>query len=288
MALLPPFPGRGSFPDLPDLQLGDHVCLPVGGDAERLSGIAGVAELGLRSGGQVAVFTDTETPDEMAAYLVARVPGAGSALAAGQLVVLACRDFHLAGGAFDPVRTVARYVAQIDVAEEQGYAGLWIVVDMAWALSGLPGTGLLLDYEAGANPGFADQRVAAVCVYDRSRFCPVLLEKACSAHPLTPGQARLRFARTTDPPGLALSGEVDLTNHRAFSALLTALQPAPGHITIDATGLRFADLRAADLLWAASSTRARGTTTITGSPLVNRLLELVGNNRSATGGQPDA
>lgn len=285
MALLPSFPGCGSFPDL---QLGDHACLPVGSDAERLSGTAGVAGFGLRSGGKVAVFTDTETPDEMAACLAARAPGAGSALTAGQLVVLACRDFYLAGGAFDPVRTVARCIAQIELAEEQGYAGLWIVVDMAWGLSGLPGTGLLLDYEAGANPEFADQRVAAVCVYDRNRFCPVLLEKACSAHPLTPGQAPLRFARTTDPPGLSLFGEVDLTNHRALSALLTALQPAPGHITIDATGLRFADLRAADLLWAASSARARGTTTITGSPMVNRLLELVGNNRSTTGGQPDA
>ncbi|MGH3906841.1 MAG: MEDS domain-containing protein [Pseudonocardiaceae bacterium] len=285
MALLPSFPGCGSFPDL---QLGDHACLPVGSDAERLSGIAGVAGLGLRSGGKVAVFTGTETPDEMAAYLAARAPGARSALAAGQLGVLDCQDFYLAGGAFDPAHTVARYIAQIELAEEQGYAGLWIVVDMAWALSRLPGTDMLLDYEAEANPGFADHRVAAVCVYDRSRFCPVLLEKVCSAHPLTPGQAPLRFARTTDPPGLALSGEVDLTNHLAFSALLTALQPAPGHITIDATGLRFADLRAADLLWAASCARAPGATTITGSPLVNRLLELVGNSRSATGGQSDA
>lgn len=285
MASLPSLPGCGSFPDL---RLGDHACLPVVGAAERLGGFAEIADLGLRSGAKVAVLADTETPDELAEYLVARAPGAGSALAAGRLEVLACRDFYLVEGVFDPVRTVARYTTQIDLAEEQGYAGLWVVVDMGWSLSGLPGTGLLLDYEAAVNPGFADQRVAAVCVYDRSRFCPALIEEVCSAHPLTPGQAPLRFARTTDPPGLALSGEVDLTNHRALGALLTALQPVPGHITIDATGLRFADLRAADLLRASSSARAQGATTIIGSPVVNRLLELVGNNQSTTGGQSDA
>ena len=285
MAVQPSFPGCESFPDL---QLGDHWCLPVDGDAERLSGTARFAELGLRGGGKVVVFTANETPDEMAALLADRLPGAAAAFAVGQLAVLACKDFYFPDGTFDPASTLSRYVAQIDLAEQQGYRGLWAAVDMGWILANEAGMGLLVDYEAGANPGFADRRVAAVCIYDRSRICPTLVEEICGAHPLTPGQAPLRFASTTDPPGLALSGEADLTNHRALTALLTLLHEAPGHITIDATGLHFADLRTADLLSDVSTARAAGTTTVHGSAVVNRLLELVADYRSTTGGLPDA
>lgn len=285
MALQPSFPGCESFPGL---QLGDHWCLPVGGDADRRCGTVRFAELGLRSGGKVVVFTATETPGEMAEFLAARLPGGAAALASGQLAVLAGEDFCLADGTFDPATTVSRYLAQIDLAEEQGYPGLWAAVDMAWILADVAGMELLADYEAAVNPGFADRRAAAVCIYDRSRICPTLVEEVCGAHPLTPGQAPLRFASTTDPPGLMLSGEADLTNHRALTALLNPLHAAPGHLTIDATGLRFADLRAADLLSSVSSARTTGTTTVHGSVVVNRLLELVANCRSTTGGQPDA
>ncbi|MGH3796286.1 MAG: MEDS domain-containing protein [Pseudonocardiaceae bacterium] len=283
MALLPSFPGFGSFATL---QLGDHLCLPVGSDAERLGGTVELTELGLRRGGKVIVFTASEEPDELAAHLTGRLPPAAAALALGQLQVLPCHDHYLVGGVFNPDRTVAEYFGQITLAEEQGYRGLWVAVDMTWSLSGLPGTGSLVDFEATANPGFADHRIAAVCIYDRTRFCPALLERACRAHPLTPGQAPLRFTRTTDPPGLTLSGEADLTNHGALTALLTALHTEPGHVTIDATGLRFADLRAADLLSGVSLARHQGTTTITGSLVVNRLLELTGDTRPAVGRRP--
>ncbi|MGH4026102.1 MAG: MEDS domain-containing protein [Pseudonocardiaceae bacterium] len=285
MAVQPSFSGCESFPDL---QLGDHWCLPVDGDADRLGGTARFAELGLCSGGKVVVFTAGETPDEMAAFLADRLPGAAAALTAGQLAVLDCRDVYLTDGTFDPATTVSRYLAQIDLAEQQGYPGLWAAVDMAWIQADRAGIGLLADYEAAVNPGFADRRVAAVCVYDRSRICPTLVEEICGAHPLTPGQAPLRFASTTDPPGLALSGEADLTNHRALTALLTPLHEAPGHITIDATGLHFADLRTADLLSDVSIARPAGATTVHGSPVVNRLLELVADYRSMTGGPPSA
>lgn len=285
MPLQPSFPGCDSFPDL---QLGDHWCLPVGCDADRLGGTARFADLGLRSGGKVMACTATETPAEMAAILAARLPAAAAALASGQLSVLSGEELCLAGGAFDPAVTISRYLAQVDLAEQQGYPGLWVAVDMAWILAATAGMDLLADYEAAVNPGFADRRVAAVCIYDRSRICSELVEEACGVHPLTPGQAPLRFATTTDPPGLMLSGEADLTNHRALTAVLDPLHALPGHLTIDATGLRFADLRTADLLSGVSSARARGTTTLHGSAVVNRLLELVADCRSTTGGQPDA
>lgn len=286
MTLRRPCCGFGSPPEL---QLGDHWCLPVGGDGERLGATAGIAEIGLRRDGKVAVFTSTETPDEMAGYLTAQVPGAAAAVASGQLSVRPCGGFHLSAGVLDTVRLLERYMAEVDLAEQQGYPGLWVAVDMAWILADPQGVGALLNYEAAVNPGFAGRRVAAGCIYDRTKLCRTLVERACAAHPLTPGQAPLRFAWTTHPPGLMLSGEADLTNHGALSTLLRAVHAMPGHVTIDATELWFADLRAADLLHGVFSARCRGSTTIAGSAVVHRLLELTaGRGSSGSGGGPDA
>ena len=285
MALLPSFPGRGSFADL---QLGDHLCLPVSSDAERLGGTAEFTDLGLRRDGKVIIFSDTETPDELAAQLPSLIPNTVAALAAGQVQVVPCRDIYLAGGAFDPRRTLARFIAQVELAVAQGYSGLWLAVDVAWSLSGLPDMHTLVAWEAAANAAIAAHPVTAMCVYDRTRFCPVLLEEVYKAHPMTPGQAPLRFARTIDPPGLLLSGEVDLTNHDALTALLHALHTVPGPITIDATRLHFADLRAADLLSGVRTTRRQGPTTIIGSTMLNRVLKLAEESRSAEERRPHA
>ncbi|HEY2762704.1 MAG TPA: MEDS domain-containing protein [Pseudonocardiaceae bacterium] len=285
MASLPSFPGRGSFADL---QLGDHLCLPVSSDTERLCGTVEFTGLGLRRDAKVIIFSDTETPDELAAHLPTLLPDAVPALAAGQVQVVPCRDIYLAGGAFDPGRTLAGFVAQVELAVAQGYSGLWLAVDVAWSLSGLPDTHTLVAWEAAANATIAEHPVTAMCVYDRTRFCPALLERVYKAHPMTPGQAPLRFARTLDPPGLLLSGEVDLTNHDALAALLCPLHTMPGHITIDATGLHFADLRAADLLSGVRAARRQCPTTIIGSTALNRVLELAEKTRPAEGRRPHA
>lgn len=285
MAVLPSFLGWESFADP---ELGDHLCLPVDSDAERLAETFRFAEAGLDRGGKVLIFTYTETPEEMAAQLTVRVPGAETAFPTGQLDVLDCRDIQLADGVFDPGRLMAWSLAQLDLAREQGYSGLWVVADMAWGLSGLLDVSTLLDWEMSVNPAFADGRLAAACIYHRNHFPPEMIEAICTAHPLTPDQAPLRFSRTTDPPGLALCGELDLTNHRALAALLTSLHSLPGHITIDATGLRFADLRAVDLLSGTSHVRGPGATTITGSPVVMRLLQLTGGAGPATCGSLNA
>lgn len=285
MASLPSFPGSGSFADL---QLGDHLCLPVSSDTERLGGTAEFTDLGQRRDGKVIIFSDTETPDELTAHLPTLLPDAAAALATGQVKVVPCREIYLAGGAFDAYRTLTGFIAQVELAVTQGYSGLWVAVDMAWSLPGLPDTHALVAWEAATNATIAEHPVTAMCVYDRTRFGPALLDGVSKAHPMTPGQAPLRFARTTDPPGLMLSGEVDLTNHDALAALLGALHTVPGHITIDAAALRFADLRAADLLSGVRAARPRGETTITGSTGLNRLLKLAEESRPAAERRPHA
>jgi uncharacterized protein CbrC (UPF0167 family) len=184
MAVTASFPGL--WP-LADLELGDHLCLPVDSDRERFAGTARMTGIALRRGGKMLVITHTETPDEMAEHLMARVPGADAALAGGQLELMPCRDFALAGGTFDPEHLRSMCDAQNNLAEQQGYAGLWAVADMTWDLTNPLSAGWLVDCEAAANLEFADRRRVAVCIYNRNMFCPKLLAEVCSAHPMTPG-----------------------------------------------------------------------------------------------------
>lgn len=51
--------------------------------------------------------------------------------------------------------------------------------------------------------------------------------------------ALLRIWHTTDPPGLRLTGQVDMTNQSAFLIHLLALDGEPRHITVDLDEVTF-------------------------------------------------
>ncbi|MGH3341434.1 MAG: MEDS domain-containing protein [Carbonactinosporaceae bacterium] len=265
---------------LPDLELGDHVCAPFSSAEQQLTDTTGFTEHALRCGGRVVVCTESVTPEAMREWLRARVPGLAGAAAAGavedgRLNVLASREVYLEGDVFDPDRVMDWYAAEIEYAEREGYAGLWAIVDMAWSRREVPGAELLLDYETDANPGFTERRAAAVCQYDRRLFSAQQVERASRAHPITLGQAPLRFFTTADPAALVLTGEVDLSNCDALAAILKTLALADGEVTIDATGLAFADVRGAHLLAAAGADRS-GHTTIACSGCLAHLLHIIG------------
>jgi anti-anti-sigma factor len=95
------------------------------------------------------------------------------------------------------------------------------------------------------------------------------------------------MVRTTDPPGLRLSGEVDLSNREALAAMLHDAIEDLGHrgaeLVVDVTGLRFADTGAANLLLTAARAHPAGLSLIGCSGALARLLDLTGSI-SGTGG----
>jgi hypothetical protein len=150
----------------------------------------------------------------------------------------------------------------VERAVAEGFAGLWLVGDMAWALGELVDAEGLADYEAQVNRLYLDGRAMGVCLYDRRVFDADLLRQVTRAHPAAVTDAvtdaasgwtpLLRIRRTTDPYGLRLVGESDLSNRQAVAAALDAVlvaQPDPGvPIVVDVAGLRFADGATAALL----------------------------------------
>lgn len=79
-------------------------------------------------------------------------------------------------------------------------------------------------------------------------------------------------------PGLRLSGEIDLTNRQALAAVLAGryddLDDQAGPLTIDASGLRFADAATLAMLVRAARAAPGGLRVIC-SPTLARLLDLV-------------
>jgi hypothetical protein len=254
-----------------ELQLGDHVCLPFGTDEQLQLHVSGFATAGLTDRQQVMIFTQAGTVADMVGWLRREDRTFAAALETGQLQVHRPDDVHLSGGYFDPQRMMAVFARAADQAHTDGYHGLRVTVDMTWALRDLPGVEQLFDFEAAANGLFIDRPLIGVCAYDRRRFDTGSMERACVAHPITPGSSVLRFTRLPDS-GLALRGETDLCNRNALAALLGCLPDADA--TLDLTGLFFADVAGLRLLAQSAASRPHRTTVCCTRSMA-RLLRLV-------------
>jgi MEDS: MEthanogen/methylotroph, DcmR Sensory domain len=167
------------------LQLGDHVCALVEGLDEGFEVIAQAVAVGLAAGDRVMVFTESVSPVKVLARLEGRGIPAGRE---GQLEVLSAAEAYLPSGRFDPDRLLESLVGHVERATLDGYAGLRLVGDMAWALSHPAGVEKLAGYEAQVNRLYLDGRALGVCVYDRRAFDGGLLQQVTCAR--TPRSAR--------------------------------------------------------------------------------------------------
>jgi hypothetical protein len=241
------------------LQLGDHVCAFIDGRDDGLELIARTVAAGLADGDKVMVFTESLLPAAVFAGLRARGVPVERVGQAGQVRLLAARNAYLPDGWFDPRRMLDSLVEEIDRAVAEGYRGLRLVGDMVWALDETAGVEQLAWYEAQVNRVYMQGRALGLCLYDRRAFGSQLLQEVACAHPAVTGVGAgtgevplLRIRRSSDPYGLRLTGEADLSNRQAVAAALEGLlaeQPDPDEpIVVDVAGLRFADVATVALL----------------------------------------
>jgi anti-anti-sigma regulatory factor len=280
-------PGAGP---LERLQLGDHVCAFVDGVDDGLDLTAQVVRAGLAAGDKVMVFTESLLPVAVFAGLESRGVAVGAARRSGQVAVLSAQEAYLRAGRFEPAGMLDALAEHLARASAEGYPGLRLVGDMAWALGGPPGAGRLAAYEAEVNGLYMDGRALGVCLYDRRAFDRDLLRRVACAHPatITGGDGAewaplVRLRRTTDPYGLRVSGEADLTTAQALAAALDAVldqQPEPATpLHLDVEGLRFADAATAALLGRLAQRAPAGVHVVGCSRVVEKLLDHLGVNR---------
>lgn len=275
-----------AHPDTADrLRLGDHVCWTFDHDDDRLAGMAAVVDAGVRRNEKVLYLTESLLPTALLAGLEARGAPAGGAAGRGQLVIGYARDTYLPEGSFDPDATIRVLDQHITRALDEGWAGLRVIGDMAWASRADVRADHLSRYEAAASQLFTGRPAMAVCQYDQRLFSAAELRWASAAHP-APAEVDegvvwaplLRMERT--PGGLRLAGEADMSNRGALASILGTLveehRRAGRPAVVDLTGLTFADAATVGLLLQVAAELPHGLSIVGCHATVARMLFLLG------------
>jgi anti-anti-sigma factor len=237
------------------LTVGDHICWLVDDDAVRMRELAGFVRAGLRDHHKILYCGDD--PEAVLAGIDQHGIDTAAALAAGQLEATTAEASYLAGGMFDAEPVLRGWRPLAEAARAAGYAGLRVVGDMGWAGRSLPGGDRLCWYESQVNRVVLDNDIIGVCAYDRRCLDPLELRRLAWQHPGiaatgAPYDERfaLRIRRTRRPVGLRLEGEADLASRPALRAVFEHLfaDVRADEVTVDVSGLRFADRAAAGVL----------------------------------------
>ena len=264
------------------LTVGDHICWLVDDDRVRMHEIAAFVRAGLRDHHKILYCGDR--PETVLAGIDELGIDTVPAVASGQLTATTAEAVYLPGGVFEPEAVLGAWVPLAGAARAAGYAGIRVLGDMSWSGRRRPGIDRLCRYESQVNRVTIANDAIGVCVYDRRTTDPLELRRLAWQHPGmaatgAPYDERLalRIRRTRDPAGLALSGEADLAGRNALRVVIDHLFDDAGtdEVTIDVSGLRFADRAAARILVRAAQ-GSRRLRLVGCSPALLRLLAFTG------------
>jgi anti-anti-sigma regulatory factor len=275
-----------STPGAGQLQPGDHVCCTFERDDHRMDATGWIVRRGIESGHKIIYLTEAVMPMALAATLETTHVATARALTTGQLRIVAATEAFLRRGVFDPDTVLAAWRDGIAQAREEGYRGLRVVADMLWAVRKVPGVERLACYEAQLNRICAAGFLTVVCLYDRRVFTAADLRELFRAHHGTaaPGDpsrwtVQLRMVHTMDPVGIRLTGEADLATRLALRAVLDGVPedlPPGSPVTVDLTGLSFADGATAVALVRLARALPAGSRFVGTSGALATVLRLVG------------
>lgn len=264
---------------------GDHACLTFTDAEERLDLIAAFIRDGLRARLKVVCWTDTITPDGLAQQLAARSVRLGAALRRGQLRLAPVAGSLLDGGAASAAGMVSVVAAELDTAAREGYRGLRVSADMAWATRPLAAAEELTAFETQVAGLFADGRLCLICQYDRARFDAVTLAFAAKAHPKTVAaqvyyeHPLLRICRQYSPAGIRVSGQIDYQHRDILEQALAESLRLDRNPHVNLAGLDYIDGACATVIVAAATRLpASRRMTVTCRRRVATVLNLVGAN----------
>lgn len=148
------------------LRVADHVGVFYRGDAERDAFVEPVVAAAVAADCGLIYVCDGQAPHRVAARLAGRGGDVEAAMARDQVRIVSSEDVYLAGGSFDPARTVDFYSGEVARSIHNGYPVTCVVGEMSWSLRGCPGTERLLDYEASYAREFLAAPAITLCLYD--------------------------------------------------------------------------------------------------------------------------
>lgn len=229
---------------------GDHACLGFDDDETRWELRAAYADIGLSRGEQVVFFTDRLTTPALAAERLSSSGfPLGPALMDGRLVVVNEVPGYDPVTGFDPAERAQTWVELTDKARHDGFSGIRALGDMGWAADPGVDQDLLVEYETGLSPLFADIGFTAICEYDRRKFGDVLLGRVHRAHPKRVLRRLGALDISRNGTGLRIAGDVDLATREEFDAALAHALAGPERPgVLDLSELCFMDVHGASTL----------------------------------------
>lgn len=103
--------------------------------------------------------------------------------ASGKAPVLGFEDTYLKDGRFSADSMIALIRKCVKESRAKGYPRMRGFGEMHWALSGLPGTEELIEYESRVNEVWDEYQDPILCVYDVNKFSGRVLMDVLATHP---------------------------------------------------------------------------------------------------------
>lgn len=205
-----PLDGAGD-PDrrVAELSPGEHLCLVCDDPDQPLAAAVPYLAYGLERDERCVYVAVDHTVEEVVAALAAAGVAVERERQRGTLLLFTQETFRQPGP-FDPARMLGFLQATVEQALAAGYTGFRMAVEMTWA----PATGVpfdrLVEYEATANTRFFPAVKASVmCLYNRRRFPPGVLEQVLRAHPFVARGPHLHANVFYEGPDLLLGDPTD-------------------------------------------------------------------------------
>jgi anti-anti-sigma regulatory factor len=250
----------GTSAQITDLTVDDHACLTFGEREELFDLTAAYVRDGLAAGLKVVLLSDAGPAQ--AGELARRGVSVQPALNSGQMIAAGYEDRLLSGQSFQADNAVRWLTGQLESAQDEGFPGLRVAVDMGWALRPVTGVEQLPQFEEGIAAALEGTHASVLCQYDRDRFDPVTLASVAGFHTRSVAAATyhadpvLRICRQYAPAGLRIAGEIDYQAAGQLGLALAETVRIDGDITINMTPLAFIDAECSLLI--ADAARAIG------------------------------
>jgi len=181
---------------------------------------------------------------------------------------------YAASGAFSQEGQIASYVAAIDEAVCDGFAGYRVAADVT-ALVMTPETrDVFAGYEQAIGRAVMGKPFSAMCAFDRNVLNRHSIAEVACVHPvMRAGSAA--FSLSPAPWGATLQGELDLTTEELFSRTLARMPVAADEEIVDVAGVRYMDHRAMLAFGRRARDNNAGIVLRNGTPVMSELVEIL-------------
>ena len=167
---------------LSTLETHRHVCWLYDTAGERMA-VAHAFLLGALAAGFRAIYVcGDDDPGDVREQLARRGLAVDDAAAAGALLILTADGTYLQDGIFSSERMLGLLDDTVEQALDDGFAGIRVCADMSWVLE-MAAVEDVLGYESLCNQFVKSCRATGLCLFDRARFPPALLDRFGRTHP---------------------------------------------------------------------------------------------------------